>query len=92
MKKIIVIPGRMDCFTGEKLYELLHSMEFSRLRDGFAKDLSKEEIEFLREGFEPFQVLTDSPLGKYFVEEEEEISVEMMEEASFEMTKAEVSS
>lgn len=90
MKKEIIFPANVDLSQNSSIWKLLHSREFSRLRCGFARDLSASEIEFLRDGFEPFCGLTSSPTKK-FVEANEEISIEMMEEASYELTRIEVS-
>lgn len=87
-KKIIVIPpGGVNALVGEKIWDLLRSDEFAKLRGGFHKDLTPDEIAYLRKGFEPFVVLTDSPMGRYFVNEDEEISVQMMLQAAYELTK-----
>ena len=91
MKKIIIIPSKMDMGVGEKVWDLLRSDEFSKLRCGFQKDLSPDELNYLRKQFEPFCVLTEDPMGRQFVEEQEEITVRMMLEASYELTKFEVS-
>ena len=87
MKKIIVFPKPMDGFIGEKVWDLLLSDAFSKLRGGFHKELTVEEIEYLREEFEPYCVLEKTPMGKFSVEEGEEISVDMMLQASYELTK-----
>ena len=91
MKKIINIPSKMDMGVGEKVWDLLRSDEFSKLRCGFHEDLTNDELDYLRKQFEPFCVLTEDPMGRRFVEEQEEITVRMMLEASYELTKFEVS-
>ena len=91
MKKIIVFPANMDLSRYSVIWNLLQSREFSRLRCGLAQDLSETEVNYLREGFQPYCVLAHSALGKKCVEENEEISIEMMEEASYELTRQEVS-
>lgn len=92
MKKILVIPKDLDIF-GASVSNLLLSDAFSKLRCGFSKDLSGEEISFLRKGFEQFCVLSETKQDKvYFVEEDEEITVEMMLEASYSLTRSEINS
>ena len=81
----------MDLSQTSNVWNLLQSKEFSRLRCGFGRDLSESEVNYLREQFRPYCVLTQSVLGKRYVEENEEISIEMMEEASYELTRQEVS-
>ena len=91
MKKIIVFPAGIDLSLGGPVSNLLSSREFSRLRCGFANFLTDEEIDFLMEEFEPFCVLDETPRGRRSVEEDEDISIEMMEEAAHYLTRLEVS-
>lgn len=93
MKKILVIPKDIDVSHGTPISKLLMSDAFSRLRCGFSKDLSEEEISYLRQEFEQFCVLSETQQDRvYCVEEDEEISVNMMLEASFDLSRILVTS
>lgn len=93
MKKILIIPKDLDTSHDAPIWNLLLSEALSRLRSGFSKDLSEEEISFLRQEFEQFCVLSETQQDRvYCVEEDEEISVNMMLEASFDLSRILVTS
>lgn len=92
MVKVIRIPETLDMSYNSSIWDLLCSNAFSRLRCGLSDKISDEGLAVLRKGFAPFCVLTNNPLsGEKYVDEDKEITIDMMERASYKLTKLEVS-
>ena len=90
MIKKIDIPENLDFGHDSRIWNLLQSRAFSKLRCGGADDLNTDELEFLRKEFEQFCCLTDGGDDHFSVEEAEPLTVAMMEKAAFEITKLEM--
>ena len=92
MVRVIRIPETLDLSHDSGIWNLLCSRAFSKLRSGLGNELSNEELMFLRKEFNNFCVLTDSPLpGEQFVEKDKDLTIDMMERASYTLTRLEVS-
>ena len=92
MVKVIRIPETLDFSYDSDIWDLLCSKAFSRLRSGLGDELSDEGLKFLRKEFGKFCVITDSPLPEEeYVKKDEALSIDMMEKASYTLTRLEVS-
>lgn len=87
MVKIIKIPKTLDFTHDSYTWHLLKSSEFSRLRSLGASFLDADDLDFLRQVFERFTCLTDEVNDRFFVQEGEPISNEMMEKAAYDLSR-----